>query len=240
MAWEPSSLLLPRVVLAVALAGLVLAGGEVMAHDDGPEINVDAPPAWVGTSATTGYTFGVTACDDQQLDQLTVTVDGIVVGSAEGPAECLEVHPTLALAEPGHYEIQAHARDSPDEEAHATHVLNARLLPWDLDRVEGFPPLDEVPETTAASRMDIRMLLSPEGAVKGYDVTADGHVVLSNMEDAVPEKGDESVTILLDRPAGHGELRVGGQTLWEGTVVPGDTAWWRVRPVAGILEAPLG
>lgn len=221
---------------AAVVLVLVFAATPAMASDgDPPDVGFDDRDTWLPVVNFVGFEASAQACDESAVVSVSVAIEGVGIDEEQGHASCLEVAETVTLQAPRTYDASAEARDDHGNEAEDDGRIVSRLVPFDTDSVPGYPPLDQVEATDLGSQVTIDTHNGETGVVKGYEVTSDGDVLLTNMAEVVPEEGDFTTRLVVDRPVGGATLDVDGWEVWSGLVYQSSTEWWHFKSIGDLV-----
>lgn len=207
-----------------------------MASDgDPPDVGFDDRDTWLPVASFVGVEASAQACDESAVVSVSLAIEGVGIDAEQGHSSCLEVAETVTLDAPGEYEGSAEARDDHGNEAEDEGRIVSRLIPFDTGSVPGYPALEEIDETELGTQVTIDTLNDEQGAVKGYEVTSDGDVLLTNLADAVLEQGDFTTKLVVDRGVGGATLDVDGSEVWSGLVYQSSEKWWHLKSIGSLL-----
>lgn len=224
---------LPFPVPLVLVAVLVASAAAPALADDGnpPDVTFQDRTNWLPNAHHLGFQAEANACDEGAVASISVVVEGVGSGSNQGSDGCLAVSETLHLDAPGTYGGQATATDDHGNTAETSGEVVSRLIPFDTDSVQGYPRLEQIPETELGTVVTIDTLNTASGAVRGYEVTSDGEVLMSNMHEAVVHDGDWTSRLVVEHVGIGATLDVDGEEVWEGLVYRPSEKWWQIKPL---------
>lgn len=219
-------------LVLVALLAASVAAAPALADDaDPPDVTFQDRTTWLPNAHHLGFEAAAGACDEGAVTSISVAVEGVGSGSNQGSGACLSVAEKLHLDGPGTYDGHATATDDHGNTAEAAGEVVSRLIPFDTDSVPGYPPLGQIPETDLGTVVTIDTLNTADGAVRGYEVSSDGEVLLSNMDEAIPQDGDWTSRLVVEHVGVGATLDVDGEEVWSGLVYRSSEEWWHLEAV---------
>lgn len=218
-------------MIALLFAAALAAGSSVASDADPPDVTFQDRTTWLPNAHHLGFEASASACDEGAVESISVAVAGVGSGSDQGSDGCLAVSETLHLDAPGTYEGHGTATDDHGNTAEVTGEVVSRLIPFDTDSVPGYPPLEQIPETELGTFVTIDTLNAADGAVRGYEVSSDGEILLSNMGEVYVHHGDWTSRLVFEHVGVGATLDAGGEEVWNGLVYRASEEWWQIKAV---------
>jgi len=108
--------------------------------------------------------------------------------------------------------------------------IQYQAIPFVTSSVDGYPDLDQIEKTDLGTVVNVKTLVTENETVRGYEVTTDGTVLLSNLGSVDAQEGDYYSNVEWDRSTDAMVVDIKGQEEWSGTVENVGGKWWHLMP----------